>query len=518
MLKVEVSKKNKVILLALLLIQNIVIRIPSIPHEKGFDSFFIHSLANSITAFGQANWWVNWFSISGLYPYSYASVLPFSLSGFSQLIGLTGIYMEKSILLYSILIGLLSVFTAYVLAGYIYEDFLFKYLTAFFFSTSQGILVFSTWEISSRGLFLILLPLFIFILLSKIGNSKKIALLLICGVFLSATHHYFYFLVPFTTIYLVLLLFSKIFPNKIKYKNSHYNSNYLYIIGLVTVGLIPFVTKSMIKSGSRYSWIIDMLIMNTRYIGPLIVFAISGMTYLILKKNKKIEEWYILIVMLVLIPFNYNDIYGTFIILLYLIIFTSVAFRNLLDASHKSTIYKLCIIVLILAFTTFSSYYNHERTKDNLGDSWFMQDSTYSASVWSNKYIPENTHGFGIGESNRLFSASNGHPIMPIGGASDLAYGFFDRSEIEVVKISPKSAHFYFEGPYSVENETNIPGKIGWILENDIDHKSVKSILDGYDLSYFIMPSTHSGLGIQSIRSKKSSIFDDGGISIWIID
>ena len=47
------SKKIKIKLLFLLFLLNLIIRIPSIPHEKGIDSFFIHSLANSISLFGE---------------------------------------------------------------------------------------------------------------------------------------------------------------------------------------------------------------------------------------------------------------------------------------------------------------------------------------------------------------------------------------------------------------------------------------------------------------------------------
>ena len=76
--------------MVLLLLLNIIIRIPSIPHEKGYDSFFIHSLANSISYAGVAQWWINWMSVFGLYPYSYASAVPFTLSGISQLTGISG--------------------------------------------------------------------------------------------------------------------------------------------------------------------------------------------------------------------------------------------------------------------------------------------------------------------------------------------------------------------------------------------------------------------------------------------
>ncbi len=156
MFKAELSNKSKVTLLSLLVILNFVLRIPSIPHEKGRDSFLVHSLANSITYFGQAEWWLNWLSVFGLYPYSFASAVPFSLSGVGQL---TGIEMEKTILIFSIIIGLLSIFIVYVLAGTVYNDFLFKFIMAFLYSASSGIMLFTTWEISSRGPFIIFMAL-----------------------------------------------------------------------------------------------------------------------------------------------------------------------------------------------------------------------------------------------------------------------------------------------------------------------------------------------------------------------
>ena len=46
------SKKMKIILFILLIILNLVIRIPFYPHEQGSDSFVIHILGNSISEFG----------------------------------------------------------------------------------------------------------------------------------------------------------------------------------------------------------------------------------------------------------------------------------------------------------------------------------------------------------------------------------------------------------------------------------------------------------------------------------
>lgn len=517
MLKVEVSKKNKIILLILLLVLNLILRIPSIPHEKGTDSFFIHALANSITTFGQAKWWINWLSVFGLYPYSYASALPFCLSGVSQAIGIINTDMEKSILIISMIIGLFSIFVSYTLAGRIYEDFLFKFLVALFYSTSQGVLVFSTWEPSSRGIFIVFFPLFLFCLLSDVKYLKKIPLLLLMGVFIASSHNYFYFLIPSAITYIILILILKLLPKK---KVNIYGGNflnYIYIISLLSAFFVLFyMVKISPQYGSKGS-IINVLIVNIRYIGPLIIFAISGTTYLTLKKRKKINEWYFLIIITLLLPFLYNNIYGVFVFFLFPLIFIAIAFRNLLEVSSKSKIGKLLIVVLILISVTFSSYYCHYRTKDTQEINWYMEDSTYVISLWSNEYVPQSSHGFGIGESNRVFPTSDGHPIMAISEPSDLAYGLINGSQMELVKVSPFSSKFYLESPYKLENNKNPEAELNWILEHEIDYRTVELILDKYNYSYFIMPSKSSGLGIESTKSKKNCILDSGEISIWLI-
>ena len=192
------SRRTKFLLMGLLLILNIIIRIPSIPHEKGYDSFFIHSLANSVSIFGVAKWWINWMSIFGLYPDSYASAVPFTLSGISQV---TGIEMEKAILLFCVMIGLFGMCTAYVFAGRIYNNFLFKYIMSLFFSLAPGLMLFTTWEVSTRGQFIVFLPLFLYILLKEDLKIKKYILLFICLIFIFSTHHYAFFLLPISIIY-----------------------------------------------------------------------------------------------------------------------------------------------------------------------------------------------------------------------------------------------------------------------------------------------------------------------------
>ena len=511
------TKKDKVILMGLLVVLNLIIRIPSIPHEKGFDSFFIHSLANSVSNYGAANWWLHWSSIFGSYPYSYASAVPFLLSGTSQLTGLVDLEMEHAILLFSIILGLFSIFSSYILAGLFNNNFLYKYFTSMFFSLSQGILVFTTWEPSSRGPFMVFLSFILFMLLSnRILFRTKMMIFFMGFIFLASVHHYYFFMLGFIGIYIFLNMVYRYYPHIISQITGN-KLNLFFFVLFLSMLILPFFTRFMINAGSRYGWVIDALEVSIRYMGPVIIFSFSGVIYLIFKKNKKQNEWYLLLVALMLFPFIYNITYGIYIILLFAIIFAAQAMYNSTFTLKKSTASRVMIIAFILSFVFFSSFYNHFHT-GQYSHKWFMKDSTYDASEWTYNYIPENSHGFGQGtEVPRLFATSNGHPIVPRGGALDVANSFINQSSFDLIEVSPTSKYFYFEGFYIDNNNINIPGTLNWILEHTISYKGVVPILDKYDLSYFIMPATGYGEGVYSIRSTKNSVFDNGAISIWLI-
>src|SRR5574341_372749 len=115
----KLSTKVKFSLIALFIVLNIVLRFQAEPREIGADSFEMHIMVNSLNEFGYARWFLDTLSIFGLYPASYTSTMQFLLSGISQS---TGIEMESTIFIYAIFIGLLSMFTAYLMAGEIIDD------------------------------------------------------------------------------------------------------------------------------------------------------------------------------------------------------------------------------------------------------------------------------------------------------------------------------------------------------------------------------------------------------------
>ncbi|MBP2029469.1 hypothetical protein J2755_000389 [Methanohalophilus levihalophilus] len=505
----EISKKTKVILFSLLLLLNIILRIPSIPHEKGADSFFIHSLANSISTYGLANWWVHWLSVFGFYPYSYASAVPFSLSGMSQLLDMN---METTILLFSIFIGLFSIFVGYSLAGLIYNDFVFKYLMAMFFSISQGIMIFSTWEISARGPFMIFLPFFIFILLKKIPITKKILFTLIILIFIFSIHHYAWFTLPILFAYIAL----KVISNIERIWSKQVYLNYLYAIGFCIASMLPFFEKSLIVAGSRYDWILTMLVSHTRFVGPLIVFALGGLIYLILNKNKNIAQWLLLSSVLSFAPFFYNINYGVYVGLLFLVFLGTVGFWNLFKVQNVMTsrILTVLIVLNLLFFVSFSSFYNHERTGE-YQHYWYMSELTFHEGNWINDHIEKDKRVLIISENSHnvrsIALQTNGSSVLQ-GGTEGLAYGFIDSSFVDnLTRVPYTSSYFYSESPYQA-TERDIYRSIEWyILAKDI-----RKIKEVYDLDYFVQSLTYRRPAGFS-TTKMDRIYTNGLLEVYEI-
>jgi len=550
------SNRSNYILLGLLILLNIILRIPSYSHQTGYDSFHTSILANIISLYGYARWWVHPLSIFGMYPYSYASAVPFILSGISQLSGLD---MEITVLLFDVFVGLLSIFTAYLLAGMIRDDDLFKFLVAFGCSTSQGMLVFTTWDISTRGLFIVMLPLFTYLLLRvRINKLRAGMLAIMLPVLMAATHHYVYFTFPIILSFFIIIIGTKINKSIFfqrhcakrnirnssrngsitsdcvskKFKNERFypiRNNYskiCYLVLFIITFSSPFFTHTFITAGSRYGWVIDMFIINMRYTGPLILLAFGGFTYLVLKHDKRPEDWFLLIILLLLIPFSYIQTYAHFILFTFLFLFIGISLTNISHAYNRKRGYAtFVIIVSLLIAVSFSGFYQHWHTgmKGGRGD-WRMTDETYIGALWIKDNINPNKNMVGNGgvynvRPQRMSAASGGRPaILTSGSTAALSYGFINESYIKIKKNSPLTKEFYIDNPYVEVRGRSIGGQLNWFSEeSDIDGWHAKRIIKEFNLSYMIEATDIHDPIMRSVQKKKNNVYDSGEIRIWTL-
>jgi len=81
---------------------------------------------------------------------------------------------------------------------------------------------------------------------------------------------------------------------------------------------LPFFTRSLVDSGSRYSWLITSSITIIRQVGPALLLAMGGFIYTLLKKNKSKKELFTLTILVLFIPAVYSHTYGAYILLLFI--------------------------------------------------------------------------------------------------------------------------------------------------------------------------------------------------------
>jgi len=513
------SRRNKFLLLCLLILLNVVIRVPSAPHLTGDDSFVIHAMANSISEFGFAKWWLHPLSIFGLYPYSYASALSFFISGLVQCIGMDQV--EHLIWIYCIFIAIFSVFAAYILAGEIIDDDLFKFFVALGFSLVPAILAYTSWSTHARGFFIVFLVLFIYLLL-KCHNSilRYSPLVILLTLLLFSTHHYAYFVLPIFVSYLIVLIYFKL-HERIKFiKISKKMSPFVPISGFILMYSIPFFTRHFIE----YSRYIDFL-SYIRYTGFFIIPAVGGLTYLIFKYDKKPKEWFLLLTVILFTVFICNDKYMKFIIPIFAILLAGIGLKNAFEVSHekKKKYAAVVVVILLLLSVSFSGFYQHWRTNVSgiYRQSWYMTEATYTGALWikDDIGIDKNLVYNDRLAARRMCAISEAPTFLWDADVCLLAYGFANKSDIQISIQSPLTEEFYNDAPI-----INLKPTIRWygssgLMEGNIDTQLAKDTINRFNLSYMVADKRFGRTAfLGSIEWTKNNLYDNGRIEVWSLE
>jgi hypothetical protein len=435
------------------------------------------------------------------------------------------------------ILGIFSIFGAYMIAGVIWNNDVFKFLVTFVLSTSQGALTKTTWTGNARTLFIIALPIFIYVLLRTQSIKLRFSLLS-CIIFglLCVTHHYIYFVIFILFSYFIIVVLYTL-KNYIKsVKISENFTNFAMLTTLLFMFVFSYFHRTLywsdpgfsrtISAGSSsfYFWVINiMLVQYVRYIGILIIFIFSGYVYLTFKENKKFEEWVLLMCIVSIVPLLFMPTYAKWFVLPFASLLIGLALTNL--ALAKKDI-KKCkttfLIIVLLSSVIFTGYYQYLHfLNDPDPFERYMEERTYIGGLWIRDNIDKNKNM--IGESNigtRVFSTS-GIPTLTGVGAADLAYDFVDPSKFEVEKLgSYTSVETYIGDPYVLVNSRPTDWVVLHILDSDINDKSgwAYQLIPEFNLSYFAENKDISNTLSRSVQQTTDCIYDNGKIRVWDLD
>jgi len=236
----KLSRKPKYLLFITIIFLTLAIRYPLISLEFGVDSFFIRAMAQSLNDNGRGFWLMDIASYFGVYPFSYPSGAPFLLSSFSQSSGLT---IRQAIFVLSTVLGILSFFSAYMLASIFFKNDVIRLLTGFFYATAPVMIKFTTMTFPSRGLLLALLPVILWLFLKPFQNeilfrankvkNIKFLILFLFMLILSFTIHYTAWLILAVAMIFILINLGLKFGN-----NRRFTFKRTYEIGMLIRALV----------------------------------------------------------------------------------------------------------------------------------------------------------------------------------------------------------------------------------------------------------------------------------------
>lgn len=502
------STRTKALLFSLLVVLVVILHYPISFNEIGWDSFAVHIIANSLSEFGYAKWWLHPLSVFGMYPYSMSSALPFLLSGTSQLTGMSG---DINIFWTSLFLGILSIFTAYLMAGVIFDNDIYKFLVALSYSTSQGILFYTTWTAGMRALFIVLAPLFIYTLIKSSDAIKYVVLSLFLFLLLDSTHKMYYFLLPIIFSFVVVHISYKLklFPMSSKRSDLF---NYVLLLGFVFTFMIPFFTRTFIEDGSRYEWLTYIILSYIRYTGIAILFVAGGYVYILLNSNKNKGQYILLVSLVFLAPLLYILAYMKWFIIQFFVLLSGMALYNAFKSEKNLRLLSIIIVSIVIFSAYFQiSFYIEDPSIERERS---LDKSIYAAATWSNENVPKYHNMVSVSSytGERMFSISE-VPTMIGTSVNDFTYGFVNESKINIIR-GPLSFGAFFESLYV---STNKP-KTSWYFDNTFLYHTVddsKKVISLFNFSYMIENTLYNSVLLSSLHEENDRFYDNGKIVIW---
>lgn len=344
--------------LFLIFIINICIRLPVGGNMYGNDAFAVVWMARAIDNYWYEAWFLNPFSLIGLYPYStYPFGFIFVLSLFFKL----GLSVDLTIYIYSIFLLLLCILSCNLLSGFIFKKKQYKYWFTFFYTTNLTFLNFSYWTCSPRGPLLSLIPLILYfnLRLLKKRNLKNVILNILGLIFFASTHLGF-------VIYSIFIL-AFIFNYILEFSNYKFFNKYWRFDIVITFYIILFLLGVTIFGISGYSFInaevenygkilsfqaIMNLAINYSYnTGISIIIGAIGFLLILIEKKKEVpnrpRNIFLITGMFLAFFIPYFD-YGILFFIPFISFFASVFIIRIQKSKFKDLITYVIVILSVI--------------------------------------------------------------------------------------------------------------------------------------------------------------------------
>lgn len=517
-------------------------------HEIGVDSFAIHTLAQSIVASGRAVWTLNPFSYFGWFPASYPSAGPFMLSSIAAL---SQVNMEGTILLTSLMFGLVGIGTSFLMALEFNREKYFAIGVSFVYSLAPRFLDFTLWQASTRDVFMALFPVFIWAVLRfyKRRTFANAALLSVSFFILAASHRLVVLAIVVAAVFLVTVVVSVAYqvvkrthPASVMRTSQLGITRWGVLASILGVSLgfmmwanvLPQYSTGELANGSSVPVeILNLGVSITRSVGVAAPLAIIGLLYSPWVRSPGVGQAFAVMSLIALVPTLLLRDYTGFYILPFLALFSVygvVAISQRL-ASRPQLRRGFCVVVAAGIVVAAGAILSYEKTQSpplsptTYGAATYLQYSTDGGTVVCNEAVTCSRLA-AIGSLIMIPTAA-GSPDRP--SPEVLVFGFFTGDDIarNVVLLPLADLGFNSDSLWAVVG-VNPSGDYARIIQSPVNGVP-QALMHHYNISYYLEISDSMGgyiddqgnrlqspLGI-SAASSSYVLYSDGAERVfWI--
>ena len=370
------GKRTIVLLLGVLVLLSLGLRYPTVEHERyQTDSYFIHTLSQSIIEKDQAPWIFNPLSYFGLYPYSYPSGVPFLLAEVSMM---TGLSLEVSILFLDFILAISFCLGVFILARNFLTRPEYAILATAFAVTASRFVDTTYWNGSARGAFVVLVVLIVFAAFRS-SQLRQRSLLIVTALLLFAcftAHHMAVLLILFAAAYVVAVFQTRILLRRTSIRRRVavviFNFTALLTIIIAAFNYVGFFGNLLINR-ERLSWIpfdipvlsafLGVSISYTAQIGFVIVAALFGIVVVLKDNRLSVESLFPLTLVIAMVPLVGNSLYISMLIAPMVAIMGTIWVASVFRNARKRRL-AVVIIVLLLISSVLFPIWNVQRWND----------------------------------------------------------------------------------------------------------------------------------------------------------
>ncbi len=529
-------------LLAAVCVASLILRYPSTSHETGVDSFFIHNLAAAIVRDGQADWILNPLGFVGWYPLSYPSAGPFLFASFSIS---SGTPVEATILLLSLAIGALGTLTPFMMAREFKDDDGFALIVCFIYGLAPRLMAFTLWTGSARGLFMALLPAFVWFLLraKRDPTASNVGVVFTLLFLLMATHRLAALMLAVVAALFGAAIFVTVakilrrrYPHVLLNARVQHATPYLAVTLFATVigvllfgfGLLQGYGTGEIFNGSGvFDELGNLVVSLARSVGLALLLAIVGVFALSAARNKTFREPFALLSFVALTPTLFLRVYTGFYILPFVAVLGAAGLLYLARSRNRAR-HAVVIVVALLLCLGFSAFV----LQYEISNASALSPSTYDLAVYLHTHSWSGTVVSNDGLLGVRVASVSGYPYLPVGGggttfqsAELLVYGFVNASQVEssVYPIPWNSLSLDTDSPWF---GSTIQSEATWVRIMQSTFPSTAAPNDPYHVTYFLENTQYSGDYLaysniypsayaQTVHRNAYLVYADSSESMW---